>query len=252
VIPFYVQGDSCIGDEGGYLGGYLAAYYSKTYIDSGAPDTWMTGTYQCADMLIKSFDHHSKTGLVNISQIQQGKLPSKFRNISELVNNARIPSILGGNYTLDPNGDLNMDLSIKIYYRNKTASFFQPLSSVIVGKWSYATDQVTIFDESKIFFNGNATAPPKPSGPKTIPVVPYTYKEFVRILFDTLALICVTCCFGLIIFTLRYRTIREMKSSSPSFLVCILVGAIISFAGIFVLSIYPTVRFFLSPLYSRI
>jgi hypothetical protein len=241
VFPLYVQGDSCIGDEGDYLGGYLAAYYSKTNIDFGAPDTWMTGTFQCADMLINTFDHYSKTGQMNISQIQQRQLPVKFPKISQLINDASIPSLLGGNYVLDNNGDLNMDLSIKIYYRNASASFFQPLSAVIVGKWSHLTDEVTIFDESKIFFNGNATAPPQPYS-RTIPVVDYTVKPYLRLSFDIIAFMTTFLCLLLIVFTLRNRLHSEIKASSPTFLICILIGGIVSLIAIIILSIYPMVR----------
>jgi ABC-type branched-subunit amino acid transport system substrate-binding protein len=240
-VPFRVQGDHCVGNEGSYLGGYLAAYYAKTNIDSGAPDTWMTGVYQCTDMLISTFDYYSRTGQLSIEEIQQRKIPVKFPDVSKLVNNAQIPSILGGKYILDANGDLNMDLSIKIYFRNKSASYFQPLNSVIVGKWSYASDEVTIFDESKIFFNGNATAPPKPISPLAIPTFPYDVNGRLRIILVVITSFCTILCIALVGYTIWNQEELEIKASSPLFLVFILIGAIVSFIGIMILSIYPMV-----------
>jgi hypothetical protein len=92
----------------------------------------MTQTAQCGEMIIGMFDHYIKSGLVNATQIINRELPKKIRNISKLINDASVPSLLGGNYMLDENGDLLADLSIQIYNYNVSVSgsTYQPFQPV--------------------------------------------------------------------------------------------------------------------------
>jgi hypothetical protein len=93
----------------------------------------MTKAFQCGEILIGAFDHYIKSGLVNANQIANRELPKKIPKISKLINDASIPSFLGGNYTLDENGDLLMDFSINIYKYNVSysGSTYQPFQPVI-------------------------------------------------------------------------------------------------------------------------
>jgi hypothetical protein len=92
----------------------------------------MTQTAQCGEILIGVFDHYIKSGLVNATQIANRELPKLIKNITTLINNASIPSLLGGTYAVDSNGDLLTDFSINIYKYNVSysGSTYQPFEPV--------------------------------------------------------------------------------------------------------------------------
>jgi hypothetical protein len=45
VVPLSLQGNNCIGEEGDFLGGYLADWYAKMQFDVHSPDTWFVKTH---------------------------------------------------------------------------------------------------------------------------------------------------------------------------------------------------------------
>jgi hypothetical protein len=247
VVPFYIQGDTCIGENGSYIGAYLAGYLLQAKIDMFSPNTWMTSAMSCGQMLIGMFDHYSKTGDFKVgnsssttgNSTTSSKLATSLPNmdIAKLVNNAQIPSVFGNNYTLNENGDLFMDLTVKILRHNPALPIFQPLDFVIVGNWSVATNSVTLNDNG-FFFLGNRTSPPTAYVP---PSYDYQPKFIMRVVLDSLILASSIVTLVLLGYTVYNRGEKVIKASSPLFLSIILIGVNVSFAGILILSIYPMV-----------
>jgi hypothetical protein len=99
-----------------------------------------------------------------------------------------------------------------------------------------------IIDESKVFFFGNATGPPRPDAVYNPPEIPYRYNAALRLSVQVVIGLTTACVLLLGIYTYLNRAKKIMKASSPVFLSYILFGAIISFAGIIILSISPIVR----------
>jgi hypothetical protein len=202
----------------------------------------MVGAFQCGEILSGVFDHYINTNKANVTQINNRQLPVLFPNITKMVNDAEIPSIMGNTYKLDRNGDLILDMTIIIYRDNisYSGSPLQPLQPVVVGKWSVDSELLTL-DESNVFFLGNKTTPPLPFAAKVPPNIDYNYKSYLRIIIDVLASLCCLFTFVLLCYTIRFIDAKVIKSSSPVFLIVILFGANVSFAGIYVLSLIPLV-----------
>jgi hypothetical protein len=205
----------------------------------------MLGAFQCGEILTGVFDHYVKSGQVNISQINNRQLPVIFPNISKMVNDASIPSIMGNTYKLDKNGDLVLDITARIYKYNVSysGSINQPLQPIIVGKWSVDSGILSL-NESSVFFLGNRSAPPMKSQPTGPIYTDYNYNYFGRAVIDLITSLC--CLITVIILLLLIRFIKTniIKASSPPFLFIILFGANLSFSSIFVLSLFPMVFIF--------
>jgi hypothetical protein len=202
-------------------------------------DQWMTSTFQCGEMLLGALDYYSTNGGMNVSQINARQLPIQHPNISKLFNNAKIPSILGGNYELDENGDLLMDLVIQIFSHDSTKPIFEPLGAVAVGNWSASSNKISL-DESRMFFLGNATGPPRPVAP---PTTQYKPSIPLRITFDAIVLSCCVITMFLVIYAIYNRATKVIQASNIYFLLACIFGVNISFISIFILSLYPPVSF---------
>lgn len=50
---------------------------------------------------------------------------SKNSNISEIINNAKIPSLNSGFYNVDENGNSIMDQDIIYYRKNRTTGYYE-------------------------------------------------------------------------------------------------------------------------------
>jgi hypothetical protein len=108
----------------------VAPYFSQSKISAGKPNQWQLSAMQCLEVLIGTMDTYMKKGDVNITQINNRALPSKFSNISNMINNAQIPSVMGGNYVFDDQANIIQDISVKVYKYDSSLPIFLPIKYV--------------------------------------------------------------------------------------------------------------------------
>ena len=108
----------------------MAPYFSQSKISAGKPNQWQLSAMQCLEVLIGTMDTYMKKGDVNITQINNRALPSKFSNISNMLNNAQITSIMGGKYIFDDQANIMQDISVKVYKYDSSLPIFLPIKYV--------------------------------------------------------------------------------------------------------------------------
>jgi hypothetical protein len=108
----------------------LATYLSQSKISVGRPNEWQFTALQCLEVLIGAIDKYTKKGDLNITQINNRALPSKFPNISDMINNAQIPSVMGGSYVFDDQANIIQDISVKVYKYDSSLPIFLPIKYV--------------------------------------------------------------------------------------------------------------------------
>jgi hypothetical protein len=102
--------------------------------------------------------------------------------------------------------------------------------------------EISIFDDSKVFFLANATGPPKPQQMTSPPEEPHNYNAALFISIQVIVSLAILITLLLGAYTYQRREIKIIKASSTLFLYFILFGGIVAFTGIILLSVYPIVR----------
>jgi hypothetical protein len=153
---------------------------------------------------------------MSADDINKRKLISNYPHISDLVNTAGIPSVMGSTYSLDANADLLVDQTIRIFRYNPNVSAVMPLDTVVVGSWSFETGLLKMSNDStKFFFLGNATSPPLPP---VIPTQKYQPNKGVRAAVNVL--MGAICLFTVVILAevVIHVNVKIIKAASPLFL----------------------------------
>jgi hypothetical protein len=234
------QGDLCTG-SGKYLLGYMYLFSAMAGFSIPTLTEHMWHTLSCGRMLIGLFDSYTKSGKTTTEDINARRLLSSVAqgNITKLLNDAQIPDWSGSTFLFDSGADLISDQSYRVYQpislvANKTTVFGVP-----VGNWNAKKDEINwIASQEKFIFLGNRTAPPPP---RVIPTVSYEAKMAVRWAFNAIVGLCSAFTLALFVYMLMNIKVKIFVASSPRFLALIVLGANISFIGVWLFSMFPMV-----------
>ncbi|KAJ3210104.1 hypothetical protein HDU67_005645 [Dinochytrium kinnereticum] len=232
-----VAGNMCTGEKLGYLEGFLSIFALSTGYMVSRPTDYMHNTAKCGKMLVGIFDHYIKTGRITADGINNRQLLSLTNNnISELINPLGLIDLHGFPMTVDAGGDLQMSQDILTYKYANVSRNRQVVQAVSVGKWWRLNNSITLDPrEPLLFLGGKSEPPPTP----VTPVVQFQAKKAMRFAFDGIVAACSLFTVALYIYMLMYAKMKIFVASSPNFLALILLGANISYVGVYLFSIYP-------------
>ncbi|KAJ3417350.1 hypothetical protein HDV05_004815 [Chytridiales sp. JEL 0842] len=229
------QGDQCT-QNGKYPLGYMYMFAQLQGYGFPTLTENMWSTLTCGRMLIGLYDSYIKSGKITADGINARRLMSlASNNITRLLNEAQIPDWSGDKFVFDNGGDVIPDQNYRVYVPvtivpNKTNIF-----GVNVGNYNGKTEKVTFYTRNLTFLNGMTAPPP----PRTVPRVPYQAKMGIRYGFDALVGVCSLFTLALFVYMLINVKVKIFVASSPRFLTLIVIGANISFIGVWLFSQYP-------------
>ncbi|KAJ3119090.1 hypothetical protein HDU96_000005 [Phlyctochytrium bullatum] len=232
----YAAGNMCAGEGLRYLEGYSYMFALSTGYMIPQPSDFMHNGVRCAKTLVGLFDYYTKSNRITIEAINNRTLPTLTNNnITQLVNTAALRDQWGNRIVLDANGDQVMDQDIQVYKSVNVSSKKTVVTGIGVGKWSPTSDAVS-FGSEPILFLGGKTAPPDPP---VIPTIYFNTKKGMRSAFVAITASCSAFTLGLLGYMVAYRKMKIFVASSPVFLALIILGANISYVGIYLFSMYP-------------
>ncbi|KAI9365989.1 periplasmic binding protein-like I [Zopfochytrium polystomum] len=221
-------GNQCMG-QGMYPESWLAIITKSLGYTPPIPHYEVTQGYRCMKLTVAILDYMLKNG-VPLSKIKDRSAFVGI-NVTTLINNATTEDILGDFMYADDHGDVQSDQTILIY-QNTSLGVMQ----VPIGNWSYRTKTISYFDDRNIFYLGGKLTPPTP--PVT-PVNQFPAKTALRYAFDAIVVLCSLFSVATVVFMAVHWDLKVFKASSPVFLLLMIVGANISYAGVIYFSIYP-------------
>ncbi|KAJ3101148.1 hypothetical protein HDU97_001614 [Phlyctochytrium planicorne] len=217
-------GNQCTGEKNAYLEGYLSVFSMNVGYMIMKPTDYMHDTVKCGKMLVSMFDYYTKQGKITVDQINARQLPSLTKgNISQLINNVSMVDFFGNKMVVDSNGDLQMEQDIFTY------------KGTPVGKWWRENNTIVLNSEPFVFLGGKTAPPPTP----IIPIVQFKAKTAMRYAFDAITAVCMLFTILLFGYMIAYKQMKIFMASSPNFLALILLGANISYIGVYLFSMYP-------------
>ncbi|KAJ3101149.1 hypothetical protein HDU97_001615 [Phlyctochytrium planicorne] len=229
-------GNMCTGDKLKYLEGYLSIFALNTKYMIMKPTDFMHNTVKCGKILTGLFDYYTKTGKITVDQINNRELMTLAKgNITQLINNASLVDSFGVNITVDNGGDLLMDQEIWTYKLVNISSKKTIVQGTPVGRWLRESNVVTLKSDPLLFLGGKTAPPPTP----VIPIVQFDAKKGLRYAFDAIVAVCSLFTIGLFAYMMAYQKMKIFMASSPVFLGLILLGANISYVGVYLFSMYP-------------
>ncbi|KAI9357630.1 periplasmic binding protein-like I [Zopfochytrium polystomum] len=220
----YVQGvvgNQCFG-KGMYPQSWFVVLTKALGYAMPIPYKQIITGYSCMKLTVAIFDYLLKSG-VPLSKIQDRSAFAGL-NFTDVINNAKVADLYGSIMHANKDADIDLDISIYIYQNTSLGIMASP-----VGNWSYATDTISFFEGRSIVFLGNKTAPPTPP---TIPVRPFAAKMALRYAIDAVVCCCVVFSLATVVIMFMNMSLKVFKASSPIFLVLMVVGANISYAGV--------------------
>ncbi|KAJ3114220.1 hypothetical protein HDU96_002389 [Phlyctochytrium bullatum] len=225
-VLFYGAGNMCTGQDLPLTTGYMV----------NKPTDYMHSTFKCSKALIGMFDYYTKTKRITVEGINNRTLMSLANgNITQLINNASLKDQWGNPLFLDSGGDLVMQQDIFIYKAVNVSSKKRVVTGVSAGKWQPTTNTIQ-FNNEPLLFLGGKTAPPETP---TIPTIYFNAKKGMRYAFVAITAACSALTLGLLGYMIAYVKMKIFVASSPVFLGLIILGANISYIGIYLFSIYP-------------
>jgi len=220
---------------------YWAGLLPKTYrllknrVPGLGAGVW--DSVQCLDSIARSFDTAIKSGKVTVDEIVDRKgseengrtLVEVYGNISAVVNAGSSVESWNGRFSVDKFGDASRLLSIINYQFNSTFNTSLP---IVVGSWNPVDAKVVL--NGRGYWIGGGFEPPKPD----MLVKPMNMS--VRIGFGCVVALCASFSVGLLIWMWRMKEFRVIQASSPTFLFLVVIGANISYAGVFITILEPS------------
>ncbi|KAJ3204963.1 hypothetical protein HDU67_009196 [Dinochytrium kinnereticum] len=235
-ITMQAAGNLCMGPNNAYIEGYTSIFALLTQNMITKPSDYQQNTIKCAKLMVGAFDHYIKAGKITVEGINNRQILSAANgNITQLINNANITDVFGMKMILDSSGDLQMEQDIWNYKVVNITSRKRGIQGVTVGRWWRENNSVA-FNSEPLLFLGGKTAPPPPP---IIPIIQFAAKRSMRYAFDGIVGLCSLFTIGLFCYMLAYSKMKIFMASSPNFLALILVGANISYIGVYLFSIYP-------------
>ncbi|KAI9326643.1 periplasmic binding protein-like I [Zopfochytrium polystomum] len=227
----YVQavvGNQCYG-KGMYPQSWFVVLAKALGYGNPTPYFEVGQGYRCMKLTVAMMDYLLKNG-VPLSKIQDRSAFTGL-NFTSLINNITVDDPYGGTMYADSHGDVQSDQSINIFL-NTTLGVI----STTVGNWSVRTGELTYFDGRPLVFLGGKTAPPTPP---TIPNNEFPAKMGLRYGVDAVVVLCSLFSFATVAFMAVHMNLKVFKASSPAFLILMVIGANISYAGVIYFSVYP-------------
>ncbi|KAI8854511.1 7 transmembrane sweet-taste receptor of 3 GCPR-domain-containing protein [Chytridium lagenaria] len=236
-INMQAAGNMCTGQGLNYLEGYMSIYALNVGYMILKPTDFMQNTVKCGKLLVGMFDNYIKAGRITPQGINNRQMMSLTRNnITQLVNNANLTDVWGNRMMVDNGGDLQMEQEIWTYRWINITSRRQIVQGASVGKWWRSNNSITLNPNEPLLFLGGKNAPP-PN--RVIPIVQFAAKTSMRFAFDAIVAICSLFTLCLFVYMLVHQKVKIFMASSPNFLALILIGANISYVGVYLFSIYP-------------
>ncbi|KAJ3119088.1 hypothetical protein HDU96_000003 [Phlyctochytrium bullatum] len=237
-VMLFGASNMCTGPDRRYLEGNTYLFALGVGYIVPQPTDYMQSSVKCAKALVGMFDYYTKTNQITVEGINNRMLMSLTKgNITQLVNNANLRDQWGNPLVVDSNGDQVMEQDVHVYKYVNISSKKTIVTGVVVGKWSPANDSVR-FNTEPFLFLGGKTAPPQPP---TIPTLHFSAKKGMRLAFVAITAVCSAFTLALLAYMIIYVKMKIFVASSPLFLALVILGANISYVGIYLFSMYPMV-----------